>query len=69
MGSLSMISNKCIANSQRRGIQYWMSLIMYQLTHSDCQTMDVYQMLNDNGMNAALHIAGSSNDGVYYVAS
>ena len=34
-----------------------------------CQTMHEYQLLNDNGMDAASHIAGSSNDGVYYVAS
>ena len=33
------------------------------------QTMHEYQLLNDNSMDAAVHIAGSSNDGVYYVAS
>ena len=32
------------------------------------QTMHEYQLL-DNGMDSALHIAGSSNDGVYYVAT
>ena len=40
--------------------------------HVSCvqgQTMHEYQLLNDNGVDAALHIAGSSNDGVYYVAS
>ena len=33
------------------------------------QTMHEYQPLNDNRMDAAVHIPESSNDGVYYVAS
>ena len=33
------------------------------------QTMHEHQLLNDNSMDAAVHIAESSNDGVYYVAS
>ena len=33
------------------------------------QAIHEHQLLNDNGMDAAAHIAGSSNDGVYYVAS
>ena len=33
------------------------------------QTMREYQLLNDNGMDAALHIAGSSNDEAYCVSA
>ena len=32
------------------------------------QPMHEYQLLNDNSMDTALHMSGSSNDGVYYVA-
>ena len=33
------------------------------------QMIHEYTLLNDNGVDAALHIPRSSNDGVYYVVS
>ena len=42
---------------------------IYHVSSVQGQGMHEYQLLNDNGMDATVQIAESSNDGVYYVAS